>query len=240
MRTEKDINRIKSRFSDPYGIYGFITEEEISHLIDLFENNNASKINGYEGKVEKITGPITLNIEPFLEDPVVKKIFTKLKEHIGDFELNAGFFFRTDYPHIIHNDDTFEFKDVYKGVTIPLSMEGTYSQLPSLCFFDQCYYQGPSKFFNDDADIPTYYNKQIYEYSEVEGITDKPFDIDLYRELFTHLKYKWLSGLSLHSKLEWKPTSALIFDSVRLHCASDFRKLGIKSKLGISIFTRHP
>jgi GTP-binding protein LepA len=34
------------------------------------------------------------------------------------------------------------------------------------------------------------------------------------------------------------PLQALIFDSVRLHCASDFRKLNIQSKLGISIFTK--
>jgi hypothetical protein len=40
-------------------------------------------------------------------------------------------------------------------------------------------------------------------------------------------------------KLKWKPTDALVFDSVRLHCASDFRKLNIQSKLGISIFTKH-
>jgi hypothetical protein len=54
----------------------------------------------------------------------------------------------------------------------------------------------------------------------------------------THLKYKWLEGLTLWGTIKWKPGTAIIFDSVRLHCASDFRKLGIKSKLGISIFTR--
>ena len=119
-------------------------------------------------------------------------------------------------------------------------LDGDYKRLPSLCFFNQCYYHGPSKFFNGDTDVPTYYNKQIYEYSEVEGVTNKDFDFNLYHDLFTHLKYKWLTGLSLQSTLEWKPTSILIFDSVRLHCASDFRKLGITSKLGISLFTRKP
>jgi hypothetical protein len=239
MRNQTQLEKIKSRFSDPYSVDNFISIEEINHLISIFDNNE-NKINGYEGKIKKNTGPVTLNIDPFLDDDVIKKIFFKLKDYIGDFELNAGFFFQTDYPHIVHNDDTFELNDVYKGITIPLMLYGSYKRLPSLCFFDQCYYHGPSKFFNGDTEIPTYYNKQIYEYSDVEGVTDQDFDFNVYQNLFTHLKYKWLSGLSLQSILEWKPTSILIFDSVRLHCASDFRKLGIKSKLGISLFTRKP
>jgi hypothetical protein len=238
MRSQEEINRIKSRFSEPYTIYGFLSDEEVKYLISIFRNNNQDKINGYEGKIKKNTGPITLGLEPFLDDPVIRKIFEKLKDHIGDFELNAGFFFETDYPHIIHNDDTFDLKDVYKGITIPLSLEGTFEEYPKLCFFDQCYFQGPAKFFAGDKNIPTYYNKQLYEYSEVDGITDTQFDKRIYDKLFTHLRYKWLSNLSLKTVLEWKPTTALVFDSVRLHCASDFRRLGITSKLGISIFTR--
>ena len=50
----------------------------------------------------------------------------------------------------------------------------------------------------------------------------------------------WLSGLTFWGTLDWRPGNALIFDSTRLHCASDFRQQGIKSKLGISIFTKVP
>ena len=117
-----------------------------------------------------------------------------------------------------------------------MKIYGTATQFPKLCFFDQFYFHGPAKFFNGDNSIPTYYNKQIYAYSLVDGLIDSLFvDTD---NLFTHLKPNWLEGLSLHSTLDWKPTTALIFDSVRLHCASDFRNLGITSKLGISIFTK--
>jgi hypothetical protein len=214
-------------------VQNFLTKEEVAHLIELFNSQRLEP-----NAVYKNTGPITIDIGLFLEDVVVKSIFEKLEKYIGPFELNAGFFFYTNYPHVIHNDDTYEFKDVYKGVTIPLQLEGEFDTLPELCFFDQHYYQGPSKFFKGDTDIPSYYNKQIYEYSEVEGVVNKPFDVELYKKYFTHLRYKWLDGLSLHSMLEWKPTSAMIFDSVNLHCASDFRSLGIKAKLGISIFTR--
>jgi hypothetical protein len=56
--------------------------------------------------------------------------------------------------------------------------------------------------------------------------------------MLTHLKPQWLEGLSLHSTLDWVPGNIMIFDSLRLHCASDFRKLGIRSKTAISIFTK--
>jgi hypothetical protein len=233
MRTSEEIAKIRSRFSSPYSIENFLTPEQVGYLVNLFNQQNLE-----QNKIYKDTGPITLDIRPFLDDPIIKLIFEKLKSVIGEFELNAGFFFWTNYPHVIHNDDTFELDDVYKGITIPLELTGSYNSLPSLCFFDQCYFGGPAKFFNDDQDIPTFYNKQIYEYSEIENLSIAPISSDLYIKFFTHLKPKWLKGLTLCKSLEWKPTSALIFDSVRLHCASDFRRLGIKSKLGISIFTR--
>ena len=103
--------------------------------------------------------------------------------------------------------------------------------------FDQYYLDGPAKFFRGDKDIPTYYNKQIYEYSAVENLIDQPFPEDIRLRYFTHLRKPWLQGLSLRSVHKWSPGSAIIFDAVRLHSASDFRRLGIESKLGISIFT---
>ena len=233
MRTPEQILQIKSQIIDPYVINDFISHEDVRYLIDLFESQKVEP-----NKVYKNTGPITLDINPFLEDTVVKKILAKIKDEIGDYEITAGFFFWTNSPHIIHNDDTFELPDrVYRAVTIPLKLDTLgMSTLPKLCFFDQFYFHGPAKFFKGDADIPTYYNKCIYDYADVEGLVDtKVSDPE---KLFSHLKTKWLEGLSVHSSLPWQPTSALIFDSVRLHCASDFRRLGIISKLGISIFTK--
>jgi len=180
-----------------------------------------------------------LDIKQFLGDPVVAKIIDKLTEEIGQFELTAGFFFTTNYPHIIHNDDTFELPDgVYKGITIPLKAYVSNST-PKLCFFDQFYFHGPAKFFYGDTNIPTYYNKQLYDYQEVDGISDTMLIDESTRVSYlTHLKPKWLNGLTFWGTLDWLPTSALIFDSTRLHCASDFRQQGITHKLGISIFTK--
>ena len=234
MRTKEAIESIKSRIIEPYNVPDFISSEYVDYLIALFEAQKTEP-----NAVYKNTGPVTLDLADYLDDPVITNIVQRLKNEIGPFEITAGFFFTTSYPHVIHNDDTFELPDgVYRGITLPLQVTRTVpsKEFPQLCFFDQFYFHGPAKFFNGDTNVATYYNKQVYEYSDVDGLVDVQFvDAD---KLFTHLKPSWLKGLSLHSTLEWRPGNALIFDSVRLHCASDFRRLNIQSKLAISIFTR--
>lgn len=234
MRTVEEISKIKSRITDPYSIQDFLSIDEINHLVDLFESQEIEP-----NKVYKNTGPITVDIKFHLSDPVVSKIIEKLAKEIGPFEITAGFFFTTNYPHIIHNDDTFELPStVYKGITIPLKTYGS-NNIPKLCFFNQHYFHGPAKFFNGDSNIPTYYNKQLYEYSDVDGIQNEMLiDESIRVKYLTHLKTMWLNGLTWWGTLDWKPTSALIFDSIKLHCASDFRTQGIERKLGISIFTK--
>lgn len=239
MRTTEQIAKIKSRIEDPRSVENFLSRKEIDYLVDLYDK--ADNINSpYVGKIKKNTGPTTLDIRPLLDDPVISDIMKKIEKEIGQFEMTAGFFFKTDYPHIIHNDDTFELPDtVYKAITIPLKLYGNnIIDHPYLCFFDQTYFHGPAKFFKGEEFIPTYYNKQIYDYQNVEDLREDSFDDNLYQMYFTHMKKSWLEGLTFHSAIKWVPTTAIVFDSVRLHCASDFRNQNIKEKLAISIFTK--
>jgi hypothetical protein len=233
MRSITDIKTIKSKIQYPYSVENFLSLEDIEHLIKLYD------VVSEDCLIKKNTGPVTLDLTPFFEDQIIKNILDNLKKEIGNFEITAAFFFKTHYPHIIHNDDTFELpQGVYKGITIPLKAYGRFTELPKLCFFDQFYFHGPAKFFKGSSEIPTHYNKQVYNYDQVDELSTIPFSLELYKKYFTHLKKEWLEGLSFHSALDWSPGSALIFDSVRLHCASDFRSLGIDEKLGISIFTK--
>jgi len=231
MRNPNQILKIKANIQDPYDIKNVLTPYEIGYLTNIFKNTASNN------KIYKNTGPITLDLKSYINDPLIIKILALIENSIGPFEITAAFFFQTTFPHIIHNDDSFELPDsVYKAITLPLSMEGFSGEYPKLCFFDQFYFHGPAKFFNSDTAVPTYYNKQVYNYADVSELVNTPF-IDR-NKYFTHLNPQWLEGLSLHSALDWIPGNALIFDSIRLHCASDFRNLGIKSKLGISIFTK--
>lgn len=235
MRSTEEISIIKKEISNPISYENVLSAVELDHLIYLFDSEQNKKI-------YKNTGPITLDLYHYYNDSMVKNLLDRIKLIIGNYDIASAFFFKTNYPHILHNDDTFELPvNVYKAITIPLKLYSESTSIvnhPKLCFFNQFYFHGPSKFFNGDSGISTYYNKQIYNYSDVDGLVDYEFDISWYEKYFTHLKLKWLKGLSFHSSLDWIPGNILIFDSVRLHCSSDFRKLGIKEKLGISIFTK--
>ena len=85
------------------------------------------------------------------------RILNKISLLYPNSEFRSGIFFEVDYPHIIHNDDDFSFPLNYKAFNIPLRYDG--DQEPRLVFFDQVYLEGPSKFFNKESNIETYYNK---------------------------------------------------------------------------------
>lgn len=233
MRTPQQIEQIVSSFSPPYSVEDFLTQIEIDHLVAMFEDSR--------NHIHKNTGPITLNLHSdSWQDPVLANVISKLHAILGDFDILAAFFFYVEMPHIIHNDDSFSLPVTYKGVTLPLKITYTNENvgLPSLCFFDQYYLNGPSKFYNGETKMAMYHNIPVFNYDSVIGTTNEPFPENTRVSHFSHIKAKWLEGLSLDVMLPWKPGNALIFDSIRLHCASNFVSQGIQSKLGISIFTQ--
>lgn len=69
MRTQKQIDNIKKTFSDPYIVTEFITESDIAHLIKLYES-----FDPHQPKVYKNTGPVTLDLHKYLNDPVLDGI----------------------------------------------------------------------------------------------------------------------------------------------------------------------
>ena len=232
MRTKDQRDAIIAHFSPPFAEENFLSPPEIEYLITFFNEGR--------DKIHKNTGPVTLNItDEMWSDPVLTGIKTKLHGIIGDFNVLAAFFFYVETPHIIHNDDSFALPETYKGITLPLQLthQDGFKGEPQLCFFNQYYLEGPSKFFNGDTQRVIYHNQPVYSYEEVQLTTDEPFPESLRVKYLSHLKRSWLKGLSFDVAMPWIPGNALIFDSVRLHCASNFRSQGIKSKLGLSIFT---
>lgn len=233
MRSQEDKDIIKSNIADPYSIINFLSTDEIQELINLYHST--------QDKVHKNTGPVTVDInKDMLSLPIFQNILEKSKFYLGDdFNVYTAMFFYVERAHIIHNDDAFNFPLIYKGINLPLELTyfTEHREYPSLCFFDQYYLEGPSKFFKGNKEIPTYYNKCVYEYSEVQNKSTQPFHPKVYEKYMSHLQPQWLEELSFQSAQPWIPGNAIIFDCARLHCASNFVKQGVKSKLGISIFT---
>lgn len=228
-RPQEDKDFILDRLEETYYIENFINQDDIHELIEMY--------NKAENKVYKNTGPITSAIKNY-KFPVMRKITDKINNLYPDSEIYHGMFFYVERPHIIHNDDNREkWPKIYKAFNIPLKYDG--EEEPHLCFFDQVYLDGPSKFFRGETEVETYYNTIVNDYKDVLGKTDEPFDPIMKEKYLTHLKDKWLEGLSFNSAHNWRPGNAIVFDCCRLHCASDFTKKSIKSKLGISIFTKY-
>ena len=125
-------------------------------------------------------------------------------------------------------------------MVIPLEI----SKPTEFAIFDQCYLDGPVKLRhggvpkNKNHDKPTtYYNTDLTDNSKLINYTGKDFDPDIWEEKFTHYGIEKFHGLSIESIVKWNPGDIIIFDTARIHCATDFRKQGITRKLGYSIFT---
>jgi len=228
IRTNDQKEKIISRFTDAYVVDNFLTKSEITALIKLF--------NSEKDKIYKNTGPVTCSIT---DKDLFNSLMSKVTAEVGDCRCFASLFFYVETPHIVHNDDLFTFPSLYKAFTLPLEINyiAENTGYPSLCIFEQYYLNGPSKFFKGSKDVPTYYNKQVYDYSDVQNLKYTGIDRSIKQDYLSHLKDSWLDGLTIHKILPWKPGSAIVFNSAQLHCASNFKHQGIRSKLGISIFT---
>jgi hypothetical protein len=217
----------------PLRYESFLSDIEVRWLIGMYE---------WMPKVHKNTGPICTDLTPHLGTGtgLMHNIFERIKSKIGPCEVIHAMHFMTSTPHIIHTDGHKSMPKVYKAITLPLQTIGEKTEDPKLIFFDQHYKGPPSKFFNGEKEVETYYNDCLYQYDKVEGINrSKMVSFRDHNEYMPHIKHKWLEGLSVHSMHEWVPGDAIMFDCTQLHCASDFRKVGVTSKLGISIFTKH-
>lgn len=228
MRTQQQINDIKQTFSKAFTFQNAISHDKINFLIEHFDNS--------EDKIHKNTGPVVLNV--FEGDGIIDDVLSFLKSQIGDFDLRFAHYFQTNNPHIIHNDDDFDYPQIYKAFVIPLrfSPDNTSTEL---VVFNQSYFDGPSKFMKDEdtSKFPVYYNTFVTDYSNVHDLDDKGIDESIQKKL-THLRPTWLEGLSVESIVNQSIGDIIMFDSAKLHCATDFRQLQITSKLALSIFTK--
>lgn len=232
MRSEDEKSRIIARFSEAKLYEQILTDSDIQELVTYYRNTRE--------KIHKNTGPVTVNIDiAFILNSPLRKIWDAVNDDFHGVEFLSGFFFEVSKPHIIHNDDSFELPDIYKGITVPLEIvrEDGSCGYPKLCFFDQVYLDGPSKFMKGSENVPSFYNQILYDYQGVIGMVDEPFPESIRERLMPHIRPSNFQGLSFKEEFDSIPGNSLVFDAVRLHAASDFRKNKIKSKLGISIFT---
>lgn len=229
MRTLEQINFIKNHQSESKQIVNALDSVKVSSLLEFYNNS--------KDKIQKNTGPKVLYVQE--GQGIIDDILSLLRLEFGEFKVRSAHFFDVTTPHVLHIDDDFDHPNCYKAFTIPLWVDNGDCNKIKLVMFDQYYYGGPVKFFKNEvfSKEVVYYNKPLYEYNDVENLVEHSIPITIKNKLLSHLKDNWLEGLSIHSYFPWTIGSIIAFDSLRIHCSSNFKKVGVNQKIGLSIFT---
>ena len=227
MRTPEQIDFLKKYHSNPVQLLKVLDTEKVNFLLNFYHTQE---------KIEKNTGPKVVYVEEGAT--IIDDILLVLRKQFGNFKLRSAHFFEVDSPHVLHIDDDFNLPNSYKAFTIPLWVDNNDCNKIKLIMFDQYYYGGPVKFFNGETSIEkTYYNIPLFDYADVEYKSNKKIPATIKNKLLSHIKDNWLENLSINNYFPWTIGSIIAFDSLRIHCSSNFRNLGINKKIGLSIFT---
>ena len=114
MRTSEQIDKIKQTEGQPVQLWNILTQETVNKLLLHYRVS--------DDIIVKETGPKVLHIN--LGEGLIDDIVKKLQTTFGNFEVRNAHIFDVSKPHIIHNDDDFEFPQVYKGFVMPLEVDG--------------------------------------------------------------------------------------------------------------------
>ena len=227
MRSNKQIAAIKKTHSPPVQLLNALDANKIEFLLNYYHSQD---------KIKKNTGPKVVYIQE--GTGVIDDILIPLRKQFGNFKVRSCHFFEVETPHVLHIDDDFKLPNTYKAFTIPLWVDRNDCDKIKLIMFDQYYYGGPVKFFNGESSVDkTYYNVPLFDYSDVENKSNKNIPKIVKQKLLSHIKDQWLENLSISDYFPWSIGSIISFDSLRIHCSSDFRNVGINKKIGLSIFT---
>lgn len=169
--------------------------------------------------------------EPALEIDEVMKFLNE----IGYSDVTGGNFFHSPIPYQPHAD-TDNLKNTTNGAIIvfPIAIDGPSEVTTHTIVMHQRWTKFSCNFVKGyDQKWRTEYNKSVFDYSEVIGYTNKPWN----GRKLSHCTDEQLFGFSEWTALPWKIGSAIVFPRSCIHSAENFLEQGIRSKTALSIFT---
>jgi hypothetical protein len=243
-RPQEQVDSILNRTGDTIILDNFISDQDIDILLEIYNNGTGKDYKNIGWENDLRTGPTTLIVREFKEDTRFIEVFDRIQNKLGiNLKIWGGNFFETTKPYIIHNDVDFRHDRIPgKCLVIPLVKNYNSDKYKAsnddakFYIFDQMFFHGAVKCFKNSKDIVSPYNVPLYDYKDIHGIhsDNRIPDIDA-----GHMKQEWLEGFSIESACNWVPGDVIVFDCVRLHCASNFLDHGIESKIGLSLFTSY-
>jgi len=227
----KYLDKIKSLEGPPKKINIF-SENEIKMIQELY-NNLPERTYNKQQKIRKKTWEQNVNKN------LDKIYFSKLKEALGDFEMDNlksksgedyyGLFHESFGPLPIHVDSGFNENDIiYKQVITPLAPVG------DTIFFKKRWY-GRSTSFTIDPDELKFEPMNDQNDRSNQHIGKKEFDKEIHKKYLSHIDINNLKGMEIEFIYEWKMGETLIVDRTHIHCAST--RISNK-KLGLTTFTK--
>jgi hypothetical protein len=154
------------------------------------------------------------------------------------WKITGGNFFTTSTPYRIHADTGRDQSDLpYRILVIPLEIIG--DGRSTLHVLSQRWY-GPAAFFLHGGDKQGYnrseWNACVFDYKDVIDRSGSRLDSNFLKEEFPHINLRNFDDLSIMASMDWQIGDVMIFDRSHLHVTNDFRKTGIVSKSGLSLF----
>tara|TARA_R100001377_G_scaffold80049_1_gene58634 strand:- start:362 stop:1009 length:648 start_codon:yes stop_codon:yes gene_type:complete len=187
------------------------------------------------------------DVKPWRKGASYKRAYAVVRDYVSEnlghenWECNSGNFFETLYPYRLHADTTTT-ESNYQNIVFPLSYdheEDAALDQNVLYIFKQMWYKEGTMFLKGSPPSKegSRHNTETREYSTVtnieEGYIDKVTAADC-----DHLPTENFEGMSVAAKMLWEPGKPFTFSRNAIHCSNNWHRIGIKSKLGLSLFTR--
>lgn len=239
--TNDQITKMKSKESDTIIQDNFLSQAEFDTLRQLINEIEYPE----HGSTSKYAGS---SYEYPPHGPIVKKILDdKLTDLIGPYKIDFFAWQEAIKPWKIHADlRWYKDKVPFKVILIPLDVisdnsNSKWADTYSITFKQRNYLRNNK---NDNTgstgnNDQSHWKKPIIDKS-VEGcISGYSIDEKTHAEYLSHMPYDYLEGLEIDRIFHWKPRSIVIWDQTALHCADNFLRRDIKTKLSLIMMTNY-
>ena len=181
------------------------------------------------------------------DDPqvkIIKEIFdAKLKNIIGDYQLDFYAWQEAIKPWKAHADlRWYKDKIPYKVILFPINVisdQDSWKDTYTIAFKQRNYLEdnankGEAEKGNSDQSTWKRPCERPGTHNLVNGYK---ISKEQHGKYFSHMPYEFMEGLEIDNIYKWSPGSCVTWDQNALHCADNFVKNNIKTKLSIIFFT---
>lgn len=202
-------------------------------LVDYSEVGETSKYDGHDYNDSKVGA-------------FIKSIFnSKLKKEIGNYRLDFFAWQEAIIPWKIHSDlRWYSDRIPYKVILVPLDVvsdQESWKDTYTFCFKQRNYLRNnpntnEGKLGNNDQ---SEWIRSIDDPNVENCIEGFRISKNIHKKYLSHMPYEFLEGLEIDNIFKWVPGDAVIWDQSALHCADNFLKNNIKTKLSLLFMTSH-